>query len=186
MATHQIFIYDEQTNEKQLGKHASYLYQDGYLRIYNKGRVVYFLEAHKGDAFAVICDKGKAFLKKMVPPQRKGALIGWLLRFNKDNRANSVEEYKRMLIGQRKRHLWEGYKEREYKSESYIFTLCNSQFDNNSRNVAGFFSDAITKKEILELIPLMVHHPEWYVQKLLSERFGIAEEEFQKTRKDTF
>lgn len=185
MATHQIFIYDEQTMEEQLGKNSSYLYQDGYLRIYNKGRVVYFLEAHKGDAFAVICDKGKAFLKKMVPPQRKGALIAWLLRFNKDNRANSVEEYKRMLIGQRKRHLWEGYEECEYKSQSYIYTLCNSPFDSNSRNVAGFVSDAISKKEIFELIPFMVHHPSWYVQKLLFERFGITEEEFEKARKNT-
>jgi hypothetical protein len=51
-----------------------------------------------------------------------------------------------------------------------------------SRNVAGFFSDAISKKEILGLVNCMNHHPEWYVKKILNERFGISDEEFEEAR----
>lgn len=182
MATHQIFIGDEEILERELGINSSYTYQDGFLRIYNKGRIVYFLEVKKGDAFVVICDKGKAFLKKMVPPQRRGALISWLLKFNKDNRASSLEEYKRKLPSERERHYWENYQEQEYKSDGYVFTLCNSPKDHYSRNVAGFFSDAISKKEILQLTNRMNYHPEWYVKKLLNERFGISDEEFEEAR----
>jgi hypothetical protein len=182
MASHNIFIGGQEVYDKPLGINSSYTYADGSLRIYNKGRVVYFLEAKEGDAFVVICDKGKAFLKKMVPPQRKGALIAWLLRFNKDNRASSVGEYKRKLPVERQRHYWENYQEQEYKSDGYIFTLCNSRIDNYTRNVAGFFSDAITKKEILGLVNRMNHHPEWYIKKILKERFGISEEEFEEAR----
>lgn len=186
MATHYIFIDEEQEQECVLGINTSYLYQDGFLRIYNKGHVVYFEEAHKGDAFVVICEKGKAFLKKMVPPQRTGALVAWLLRFNKDNRANSIETYRKRLEGQRKRRYWEGYQEWEYKSDGYVFTLCNSPMDDNFRNVAGFVSDAITKKEVIDLIPLMTNYPDWYIFKHLSECFGITEKEFNDARKRTF
>lgn len=186
MATYQIFITGEDVEDRQLGINSSYSYQDGFLRIFNKDRVVYFEEPQKGDAFVVICERGKIFLKKMVPPQRRGSLIAWLLRFNMKNRATSLDDYNRKINGQRKRRYWEGYKEKEYKSDGYVFTLCNSPFDRNYRNVAGFISDAVTKKEILGLIPLMVHHPDWYVKKILWESFEISENEFEEARTKTF
>lgn len=182
MATHTIFIQRE-IPKKKLSNNVSYAYFDGFLRVYNRGRTVCFEEALKGDAFVIICERRKAFLKKMVPPQRRGALVAWLLRFNKDNRATSVEEYERLLYKEKRRRYWEGYQEREYKSDGYIFMLCNTPIDDNYRNVAGFVSDAISKKEVIELIPLMVHHPEWYVFKQLSEAFGISEEEFRAAKK---
>lgn len=182
MATHNIFI-EHEVREQKLGISSYYTYEDGFLRIYNKGRRVYFLEVNKGDAFVVICERGKVILKSMAPPKRNGALIGWLLRFNRDNRASSIEEYKRKLYGQRKRREWEGYKEKEFVSYSYMFTLCNSPIDTNYRNVVGFFSDAITKNEVLALIPLMQHHPEWYIKKILWENFNISEIEFDTAKK---
>ena len=184
MATYQIFIEANEMPESTIGLNASYMYQDGFLRVYNKGRVVAFQEARKGEGFVIICEKGKVYLKKLVPPQKNGALVAWLLRFNKNNRATSIDEYNRILAGQRKRRDWIGYEEWEYKSEGYVFTLCNSPMDNNFRNVAGFISDAITKKEVINLIPFMVHHPDWYILKHLSERFGITEEEFRKAKEN--
>lgn len=186
MATYQIFINDEEVEHTQLGINSSYSYLDGFLCIYNKEKLVYCIGPEKGEAFVVICDRGKVFLKKMVPPQKRGALIAWLLRFNKDNRASSLEEYKRKLYGQRKRRDWEGYKEREFISNSYVFTLCNSPFDANYRNVVAFISDAITKKEVLGLIPLMQHQPEWFIKKILWESFNISDHEFEEARSETF
>ena len=182
MASHNIFIGDQEVFDKELGINSSYTYSKGSLRIYNKGRVVCFQEVKKGDAFVAICNRGKVFLKKLVPPQKRGALVSWLLRFNKDNRATSAEEYKRKLLAERKRHYWEKYEEKEYRSDGYIYTLCNSPMDQYSRNVAGFFSDAISKKEILGLVNRMNHHPEWYVREILKESFGISDEEFEEAR----
>ena len=76
MASHNIFIGDQEVYDKELGINSSYTYSNGSLRVYNKGRVVYFVEAKKGDAFVVICKKGKAFLKKMVPPTEE---VHWYL-----------------------------------------------------------------------------------------------------------
>lgn len=186
MATYPIFIEEEEIPEKKLSNNVSYIYSDGFLRVYSRRCVVAFEAAHNGDGFIVICERGKIFLRKMVPPQRTGALISWLLKFNKDNRATSVEQYERLLYSQRRRRYWEGYQEWEYKSQGYVFTLCNSPIDGNCRNVAGFISDAVTKQEVLQLVPLMNYHPDWYILKHLSERFGISEEEFLEARKQTF
>ena len=186
MATYQVFIEAEEIPEQELTKKVSYLYSDGYLRVYNRGHTVSFERANKGDGFVIICDKGKAFLRKMVPPRGSGALVTWFLRFNKYNRATSIEEYEKLLYWNRNKRQWEGYREREHKSEGYVFTLCNSPVDDNYRNVAGFVSEAVTKKEVIELIPLMTHHPDWYIQILLWETFGVTQEEFQNARKKTF
>lgn len=186
MATYQIFITDKEVEYTQLGMNSFYSYRDGFLCIFNKEKLLYCLEPKKGDAFVVICDKGKVVLKDMVPPKRRGALVAWLLRFNKDNRSSSLEEYKRKLCAQRKRRHWEGYKEKEFISDTYMFTLCNSPMDANYRNVACFISDAITKNEVLGLIPLMQHHPDWYMQEILFNAFNISESEFRKAKAKTF
>lgn len=184
MATYKIFISDEEVEKKYLGINSYYTYLDGYLRIYNKGKMVYFLQPKKGDAFIVKCLVGKAFLKKMVPPLRNSNSIAWLIGFHKYNRAWNDEDYEKRLEERRKRHYWDGYEEWEYKSDGYRFTLCNSEFDSNHRNVVGYIKDTITKEEIIELIPFMIYHPSWYVQKLLYERYGITEEEFNDAYKN--
>lgn len=182
MATYYIFIEDDGERQQSIGQNACYVYKNETLEVYNKGRVIYSWEAHKGDAFAVMCEKGKVILKKMVPPQRKGALVAWLMNFQKHNRADSLGEYEIKLRKYRQRYEWYGYKEWQYRSRGYVFTLCNSPYSYEPRNVAAFVSDAITKAEVLELIPLMKYHPYWYIQKLLQERFRIAKEEFEIAR----
>lgn len=179
MATYYIFIEDEKEIQHNIGKNACYVYMDGILEVYNKGRLIYSWETHVGEAFAVMCEKGKVVLKKMVPPYRKGALVAWLLNFQKHNRADSQGEYEKKLKKYRDRYEWYGYKECQYRSWGYMFTLCNSPYSDEERNVAAFVSDAITKAEVLELIPRMKYHPNWYIQKLLWERFRITKEEFK-------
>ena len=179
MATHYIFIADEKEIHQNVGKNTCYEYTDGILDVYNKGRLIYSWEAQKGDAFVAMCEKGKVILRRMLPPQRKGALIAWLLNFQKHNRADSLEEYEMKLQKYRQRYEWYGYKEWQYRSWGYVFTLCNSPYSDEPRNVAAFVSDAVTKAEVLELIPFMKYHPDWYTQKLLLERFRITKEEFE-------
>lgn len=182
MATYYIFIEDEHERQETFGKNACYVYMDGIMDVYNKGRLIYSQEAQKGDAFVAMCEKGKVILRKMIPPQRKGALVAWLLNFQKHNRAESQEEYEKKLAKYRERYNWYGYEEQKYRSWGYVFTLCNSPYSDGLRNVAAFVSDAVTKAEVLELIPFMKNHPDWYVQKLLWERFKISKEEFELAR----
>ena len=106
MATYYIFIEDKKEIQEQIGRNACYVYADKMLKIYSKERLVYSLEARPGDAFAVMYENGKAILKKLVPPQRKGVLVAWLLNYQKHNRAESQREYQIKLAKYRDKYDW--------------------------------------------------------------------------------
>lgn len=179
MATHYIFIKDKKEVQEQIGGNACYVYDGEMLKIYNKGRLVFELKALEGEAFAILCEKGKVVLKNLIPPQRKGELVAWLMDYKKHNRAKSQEEYRKKLAKYRDRYDWYNYMEWEHRSWGYVFTVCNSPYSEKLRNVAAFITDAITRAEVIELIPFMTWCPDWYTQKILFECFKITREEFE-------
>ena len=59
-----------------------------------------------------------------------------------------------------------------------MFSKDNVIFEKDTLLTAISNAIKYSKEEIIELIPFMIYHPSWYVQKLLYERYGITEEEF--------
>jgi len=182
MATHRIFLQYPQETPKRLGMHSFYIYNDGVLSIYNRGSLVYSGKVNQGEACIVKFQNGNVKVAGLLPPYKKGDFVSWLLGFNKNNRGCTQEEYEAVLEKERFRLHWNEYIEWETVGEHYVFMRCNDPIV-KSRNVACFFSDDITKEEVLELIPLMTYYPPWYVSKVLQERFGVTEEEFEKAVK---
>lgn len=177
MATYRVFIRNDEISTKRIGKRSAYSYVDGELRVYSRGTLIWQQGAEPGDAFAILCYNGKTVVKNLIPPYKKGDLVGWLLGFNKHNRSHSEEEFEEILEKYRNRYDWEEYEEWDYVGSNYVFMRCNRVYEDGYHNLVSYIKDTITKNEVLELVPKMVF-PTDYTLKLLSMRFGITEEEF--------
>ncbi len=154
------------------------------LRIYKQEEMIFQQEATIGDAFEVIIKNGKkenAFITPMKPPKKDWEAIAWLLGFSKHERASTYEEYTKLLDSRRKVCEKSDYVESVLDGPKFEFIEYRLVDDetNQYHNLACWVDENITKNEIYLLIPEFIY-PEQYVRKVLSEKFGITAEEFDR------
>lgn len=180
MARHPVFCTEDIPLTK-VGESSEYSYENGVISIYRKGQLVHEEKASYGDAFSVLCYRGRTILKKMIPPARKTDLVAWLLGFPKESRAKSYEEYewKIQKYYQTCKEYLVDNDEWEVRGTSYIFCACKRKNGDSNYGISCFISEAIGIDEILELVPEMIY-PEWYNYKILAENFNVSKEAFEK------
>ena len=183
-----LFIKKQVTHQKLCDNYWYSYLEEGtskILRIYKKEKLLYRQEANLGDAFEVIIKRcvqnEKVFVFPMTPPKRDWEVIAWLMGFSRKERASSYEEYLSLLETIREECQKSGYAENTTRGPMFAFTECNSVNDKQQeyKYLACWVDEEITKEEICHLIPEYVY-PEQYVRKVLLERFGITDEEFDK------
>ena len=182
MARNTIFITEDVVKKEIKGNYwYSYLSEDGILRVYKQEEVVFEQKAKIEDAFEVIEKGSTLFVTEMIPPRKRGDAVGWLLGFSKRERAASCEEYRNLLNGR-----WEKlplircveYTTAAVRFEFTKYGLVDEE-DNRIYNLACWVDENITEEEILHLVPMFVY-PKFFVKKVLSEKFGISNEEVEK------
>lgn len=171
----------------------SYLKEEtsNILRIYKKDKPKYCKEAEIGDAFEVIIKKSnnkeEVFIWPMTPPKRDWEVIAWLMGYSRNERVSTYEEYLSLLETRREECQKPGYVEATTEGPNFAFTeysLVNDE-KHEYHYLACWVDEEITKNEICHLISEFVY-PEQYVKKLLSKRFGITAEEYDKALSSAF
>lgn len=154
------------------------------LRIYKQEELIHEQEANVADAFEVIFkgDKsGSVFITAMTPPRKDWEAVAWLLGYSKYDRTSVYDEYLNIRDKRREAYEKPGYVESSLAGPNFEFTQYSLVDDKEHeyRNLACWVDEAISKDEILHLVPEFMY-PELYVRKVLKERFGISDEEFDK------
>lgn len=185
MARHPVFCTEE-IPITQIGENSAYSYRDGVISVYRKGHLVHEEKANYGDAFSILCYKGRTILKKMIPPTKKTDLVAWLLGFPKESRSRSYEEYERKIqkYYQANEEYLADNAEWEVTGSSYMLCACKRKTGDTNYGIACFICEAISLNEILELVPQMIY-PEWYTYKILAENFNVTKEDFAKALNKT-
>lgn len=188
MALQRLYItknaYREQVGNSQS---TTYAFDTDHLllTLFWKGRKVHQRKACLGEAYVVKCDGSEPTVSKLKLPQKNSDLIMWLLSFSKECRAYSREEFRKKLTHQRIVYNWWDYKESNATGEKFDFVLCNRCNCSGANHIAAFVSDDIGKEDVLEMLKKFceirwIYYPESFVQKVLQDRFGISEQEFQE------
>lgn len=154
------------------------------IKLVCNGCVVYSENAELFDLY-VVRKSGKRFcLNKMGIPETKGGVIAWLLKFNKNNRTFSYEYLERNVREECGTCCWNGgnCEHKVLKSSCYEIHLCETPNKTGYKSIAGWFSHAITKEEVLRLIPLMTYYDERLVKYLLNKHFEVTEAEFERAK----
>lgn len=194
MAREKVFIKQHVTR-KEIRDDYWYSYlEEGtskILRIYKRDKQLFCQEANIGDAFEVIIkrcgNKENVFISPMTPPRRDWEVIAWLMGFSRKERASTYEEYLNLLETRREECQKPGYVEATTEGPNFAFTeysLVNAE-KHEYHYLACWVDEGITKAEICHLIPEFVY-PEQYVKKVLSERFGITAQEYDKALSTAF
>lgn len=188
MALQKLFL-TEKVHQERVGNSMSTTYcfdpKRETLTIFWKDQKVCQCKAQLGDAFVVNCNGSEPVVNKLRLPHKNSDLIMWLLSFSKECRTHSQEEFDQLLACQRKEYDWWAYRESEVTGENFRFVLCNRSDCGGVNHIAAFVSDDIGKKEALEMLKKYseirwIYYPESFVQKVLQDRFGISEQEFQE------
>lgn len=161
----------------------SYLEEDTkkVLRVYNQEELIFEQVANQGDAFEVLIKGSKTFVTPMTPPRKDWEVVAWLLGYSKSERTFSYKVYLELLEQKREKYETPGYVESILEGPHFEFSEYSNVDDANHeyRNLVCYVDEDITKNEICHLIPEFVY-PQQYVKKVLSDRFGITDEEFRK------
>ena len=150
------------------------------------GKSIRTLEAKSGDAVSVERIGWKYLIYKVGIPENAGGVVAWLLCFNKHNRTPDIGRLHQIEGKECNRCSCNGSncikKELCSQSGGYCLVLCSAQNRTGYKCVAGWFSDNITKKEVIELIPLMGFYDDLFVRSVLADKFGITKEEFYEAK----
>lgn len=165
---------------------ASCVFEGTQVHLKVRKQIVYTTWAKPNDVFSVEENNGMYLLRKVELPKRKGLLIAWLLRFSKFNREKDPRRLESTKQKECQRCRWYGSncEKKTFVSSGYNFTVCEAENRTGYKCVAGWFSDAITKDEVKELIRFMGFYDEAFVKYILRQNFGISEKEFQKAMAD--
>ena len=150
------------------------------------GCEVYSEDAKRFDVYVVRKMGKHYYLNKVGIPDTLGGVIAWLLKFNKHNRTFNYEYLEGKVRGECGSCRWNcGNCERKVlKSAGYEIHMCKEKNRTGYKSIAGWFSNNITKEEVLQLIPLMTYYDERLVKYLLGKHFDITEEEFDRVKND--
>ena len=157
------------------------------IRLYIADRLIYKEPAKIGDVYDVKKSRNKIYLNKVGIPENKGGIIAWLLKFNKRNRTSSYVSLQEIKEKECYNCPWNGgiCKPTVLQSTGHEIYICD-ETDNRTgyKSVAAWISDAITKREVLSLVPFMTYYPEALVKYLLSKHFGIIDAEFAEAKEN--
>lgn len=182
MARNTIFI-TKQVVSKKIDDEFWYSYLEEQnkkvLRVYKQNGLVHEQEANIGDAFELIV-KGEngnfVLVTPMTPPRKDWEAIAWLLGFSKNDRFSNYQEYLAALEKKRDACEKPGYVEAILEGPNFEFCeycIIGEEY----HNLTCWIDENITKKEVIHLIPEYIY-PEPYLRKVLNQRFGVSEEEF--------
>lgn len=177
MITYKIYL-GKKKDKEQLGSEISYSYNGEVIDVYKNDKLVYSKLAKPNDALVLIFKDNKVKLEKQKIPKEKGACIAWLLGFNQHQRFKRLKNYEDCCRAQKQEYSVFNYTETNYESDKYKLTYFSYEDSKKPIGIAAIVNDDLSKEEILELIPLMIYHPEWYVRRILKKRFEISEDEF--------
>lgn len=164
-----------------------YMFDGEKIGLYIYGKLVYEESARIGDVYDAKEIGWKIYLNKVGIPENRGGVIAWLLKFNKKNRTSSYASLWQILEKECLNCPWNGgtCQPKCLKTTGYVIYICDEECNRTGyKSVAAWISDAITKQEVLNLIPLMTYYPEELVKYLLNKHFGITDAEFAVAKKN--
>ena len=177
----------ESSQEGSATNWGRYIFDGKEIRLYIADRLIYKEPAKIGDVYDVKEVRGEIYLRKVGIPKNRGGIIAWLLKFNKRNRTSSYVSLQKIKEKECYNCPWNGgiCKPTVLKSTGHEIYICDETHNRTGyKSIAAWISDAITKREVLSLVPFMTYYPEELVKYLLSKYFGITDAEFAEAKKN--
>lgn len=155
------------------------------LTVFWKEEKIYQCKARLGDAFVVDCWGGTPKVHKLKLPHRNADLLMWLFSFSKSLRTHSMADFEELLDHQREQYAWWNYSEDLVKDEKFAFALCNRSDCGGVHHIAAYVADDLSKEEVIEVLRgyrkiRFLYYPEYFIKKVLKNRFGITEAEVEE------
>lgn len=181
-----LLLFHGEEESKDLGKGLVANVRGGELTIERSGQTIFSGPAECD--YEVHRTKGMIEVRPLVPPRGKSTnLIGWLcgaphmaIVTNMNAYRRKVHNYTHTYYGKVEKWEnsgdgWKVYWTRKGKEHSVPFC------------VAFYIDKNITVDEILKMLPMMqkAGYPDWYIQKILNEKFGVTQERFNAVLKET-
>ena len=176
----------ESPQEGKATNRGCYIFDGEEIKLCIAGEVIYREPAKIGDVYDAKKDGKKIYLNKVGIPENRGGIIAWLLKFNKRNRTSSYVSLQKIKEKECYNCPWNGgiCKPTVLKSTGHEIYICDETHNRTGyKSIAAWISDAITKQEVLSLVPFMTYYPEALVKYLLNKHFGITDAEFARAKK---